>query len=88
MVILVFKGPASSRLRGQTVLRQILKSADYETRGLASGRSVEAAKLVRLIRAATIDPGNYPQSRRSRAREQRASVESWENEGGSTLGEA
>lgn len=54
MVILIFKGPDIPGAHRRTVLRQILKNADYETRSLAQ--------------------------------EQRASVEIWENEGGSTAG--
>ncbi|UDF32818.1 UNVERIFIED_ORG: hypothetical protein LHK14_23920 (plasmid) [Roseateles sp. XES5] len=87
MVILIFKRPDTPGTHRRTVLRQILKNADYETRSLVPGqesRNEDAANLIRLIEAATIDAGNYPLSRRARAQEQRASVEVWENEGGST----
>lgn len=89
MVILIFKGPDIPGAHRRTVLRQILKNADYETRSLAQGqgtRSEDAANLIRLINSATIDAGDYPLSRKARAQEQRASVEIWENEGGSTAG--
>lgn len=87
MVILVLKGPETPGRRRRIVLRQLLKNADYETRSLTPGqgtRHEDAANLIRLIKSATIDAGNYPLSRKARAQEQRASVEVWENEGGST----
>ena len=86
MVILIFKGPDPGARR-RTFLRQILKNADYETRSLSpeqETKSEDAANLIRLIKSATIDAGNYPLSRRTRVQEQRISVEVWENEGGST----
>jgi hypothetical protein len=86
MVILIFKSPDTSAKHRRTVLRKILKNADYETRGLVLGQesNEDAANLTRLIKSATIDVGNYPLSRRAHAQEQRAGVEAWENEGGST----
>ncbi|MFC3075017.1 hypothetical protein [Shinella pollutisoli] len=87
MVILIFKGPDIPGTHRRTVLRQILKNADYETHSLVPGQETkneDAAKLIRLIKSATIDAGNYPLSRKARAQEQRAGVEVWENEGGST----
>ncbi|UNK40138.1 hypothetical protein MNR02_20585 (plasmid) [Shinella sp. H4-D48] len=87
MVILIFKSPDTSATRRRTVLRKILKNADYETRGIVLGRETKdghAANLIQLIKSATIDVGNYPLSRKAHAQEQRAGVEVWENEGGST----
>ncbi|MFC6448435.1 hypothetical protein ACFP77_23020, partial [Shinella zoogloeoides] len=50
---------------------------------IAKGK-VGCSSRSRLIKSATIDAGNYPLSRKARAQEQRAGVEVWENEGGST----
>jgi len=87
MVILIFESPDTPGVRRRAVLRQILRNGDYETRSLGPGQEIGnagAANLVRLIKSATIDAGNYPLSRKARVQKQRESVEIWENEGGST----
>ena len=86
MVILIFKGALTDANRQQTVLRQILKDADYETQNLFAKSGAEngnARHLVRLIKGVMIGTDEYPLSQTSRHKNRNIGLDVWENEGGS-----
>jgi hypothetical protein len=86
VVILVFKGAATAAKHRQTVLRQVLKDANYESENLSAGvgaENADARSLVRRIKRAMIGADYYPLSPNSLNQNRHSGLDAWENEGGS-----
>lgn len=89
MVILTFRAPRTAAKLKQTILRQLLSDANYETEKLAGGfgsGNEEARNIIRLIKGATIGAENYPLSKTSLHRDRNAGLDTWDDEGGAPAG--